>query len=146
MKCRSAISVGNTAVPSAPRAALSDAIASACSSVLRQQLVELLPAALVELERRARDDDLRVLEHAGVGRLGEIAHEVLDRLARELATQAGRQRPPLILVEVRARGGAIEVLEGAAPRLGAYEFDAVVVAQHSNVVADDPERSAELHG
>ena len=38
------------------------------------------------------------------------------------------------------------MLQRAATRLGAYELDAVVVAQHPYVVADDAERSAELHG
>ena len=88
LKCRIASSVGNTAVPSAPRAALSDAIVECLLERLREQLVELLPSALVELERRARDDDLRVLEHAGVGRLRRDRSRVLDRLARQLATQA----------------------------------------------------------
>ena len=76
----------------------------------------------------------------------EICDQLLDRLARQLAPQAGGQRAPLVLVEVRPSGGPVEVLQGAATRLRAYEFDAVVVAQHAYVVADDAEWSAKLHG
>jgi len=36
-------------------------------------------------------------------------------------------------------------VQRAAARFGAHELDAVVVAQHAHVVADDAERSAELH-
>src|SRR3954466_15496794 len=111
----------------------------------REQLVELLEGALVELERRARDDHLGILEMTGVGRRREVVDALADRLARELLAQAGGQRAPLVLVERRARGRLVEVLEGAATRLGAHELDAVVVAQHAYVVAHDPERGVELY-
>src|SRR4051812_11051651 len=70
----------------------------------REQLVELLERALVELERRAGDDDLRIFEMTRVGRGRKIVDRLLDRLAGELLAQSGGQRAPLALVEVRARG------------------------------------------
>src|SRR4051794_36976130 len=45
---------------------------------LGEQLVELLERLLVELQRRALEDDLGVLERAGRGRRGEIVHQLLD--------------------------------------------------------------------
>jgi hypothetical protein len=42
-----------------------------------------------------------------------------------------------LLAEVRPRGRAVEVLQGAAARLRTYEFDAVVVAQQSSASSDD---------
>ena len=90
--------------------------------------------------------DLRIVERAGVGGGGEVADQLPDRLPGELAAQLRRQRPPLGVVEVRARGGLVEVLERAAARLRAYELYTVVVAQHAHVVGDDAERSVELDG
>jgi len=113
---------------------------------LRQQLVELLERLLVELQRRARQHDLRIVERAGVGGGGEVADQLPDRLPGELAAQLRRQRPPLGVVEVRARRGLVEVLERAAARLRAHKFHAFVIAQHSHVVGDDAEGSSKLYG
>src|SRR4051794_25293892 len=113
---------------------------------LGQQLVELLERLLVELQRRARQHDLRIVERAGVGGRGEVADQLPDRLPGELAAQLRRQGPPLGVVEVRARGGLVEVLERAAARLRAYKLYTVVIAQHAHVVGDDAERSVELDG
>src|SRR6201999_3488456 len=77
----------------------------------REQLVQLLERALVELERRARDDDLRILEVTGVGGRPEVVDDLPDRLARKLLAQAGGQRAPLVLVEVRTRGRLVKVLQ-----------------------------------
>src|SRR3954451_24717266 len=72
---------------------------------LGHQLVELLEALLVELQRRAGEHHVWGLELAGARRRAQIADEFGDRLARELAAQTRRQRAPLALVEVRTRGG-----------------------------------------
>ena len=58
---------------------------------LGEQLVELLEAALVELERRARDDDLRVLEQAGVRRRRRGRRRAPGSSRRPAPPQARRQ-------------------------------------------------------
>ena len=63
-----------------------------------------------------------------------------ERLAAERRGQAR----PLLVVEPRLRGGAVVVLERAAALLGAYELDAVELAQDAHVVGNVPERIAEL--
>ncbi len=82
---------------------------------------------------------------AGVGRAGEVTDKVGEGLAGQLAAQARGQGAPLVLVERGPSYGPVEVLQCSAPRLGSHELDAVVVTQHPHVVADDPERSPELH-
>src|SRR6201999_595551 len=97
-------------------------------------------------ERRAVEDHLGVVQVTGIGRYAEVADELGERLAGQLAAQARRQRAPLVVVEVRPGDRPGEVLQRAAARFGAHELDTVVVAQHAHVVGDDPEWSSELHG
>src|SRR5262245_38564794 len=92
---------------------------------LGQEFVELLEGPLVELQRRALQHDVGVLERAGVRRRGEIVDQFLDRLAGQLAPQLRRQRAPLALLELGTGRGPVEMLQRAAARLRAYELDAV---------------------
>jgi len=61
---------------------------------------------------------------------------------------AGRERDlrPVLVTEEGALGGTLEMLDGAAARLGFDQFDAVEFEQCFDVVADVAERLPELLG
>ncbi len=52
----------------------------------------------------------------------------------------------MIVVELRSRGRPVVVLQCAAPRHRAHELDALILAQHANVIADDAQGFAQLVG
>ena len=131
---------------SEPRSALSAAIASACSCVLASSLLSFLKPRSSSSSGVRLSTTLGSSSRPASAAAARSSTSRLDRLARQLAAQARRQRAPLRVVEVRARGRPVEVLQRAADGLGAHELDAVVVAQHPYVVGDDAERGAELDG
>ena len=60
------------------------------------------------------------------------------------APGGARQPRPVVLAEPRARDGAVEVLQRAAPRLGADELDRAEVRQQPDVVAHAAQRQRKL--
>jgi thioredoxin reductase len=108
---------------------------------------EVLEALLVEDEGRAGQVRFgAVLDRSldqGAGGVG--ADRLEDHAADPLAGRGGDLRP-ILVAEEGALGGAIEVLDRAAARLGFDQFDAVVFEQCFDVVADVAERFAEFLG
>ena len=147
LKCRTPSSVGKTSVAfSVCRVALSAAIASACSRALVSSLLSFLKP------RSSSSSGVRERTTSGCSSVpASAAWARSDTRSVSVSPVSSPRRPdgkraPLVVVEVRPCRGRVEVLQGAAARLGAYELDAVVVAQHADVVGDDSEWSAELRG
>src|SRR5437868_6228317 len=72
-----------------------------------------------------------------------LADRLEDRAGDSLAGR-GRDFRPVGVAEEGAVGGAVEVLDRAAARLGFDEFDAVVFEERFDVVADVAEGLAEF--
>ena len=85
-----------------------------------------------------------MVEAAVVGGLGDIGEDLLQVLPEDPAPGRARQLGPVGLAEPDRGHRAIEVLERAAPWLGADELDRAEIVQQPDVVADPPEREAEL--
>ncbi len=129
-----------------PLSAASALISRARSSDVAQQPGDLVHARCVEPQRRAQDEAAGMVEAAVVGRRGHVGEDLLEVLAEDAAAGGARELRPVALAEPDGRDRPVEVLERAAARFGADEFDRAEVAQQADVVADAPERQAELAG
>src|SRR4051794_710167 len=84
---------------------------------LVQQVRDLVPARLVELELDPVDGGLGMVEARLAARLGGAREDLGERPPQRLAAERGREPRPLLVVEPRLRRGAVVVLERAAPLL-----------------------------
>ena len=109
-----------------------------------EQVHDVAPPLLVELERDAADDRLGMVEAARLARGARRLEQLRERAAQRLAPERRRQAGPLLVVEPGLRGGPVVVLERAAALLGAHELDAVELTQDAHVVGNVPQRVAEL--
>ena len=102
---------------------------------------------LVEQERGVGEVRvLAALDRALGHRLGRALADRLEDRAGDAFARRGRDLGPVGVAEEGAVGGAVEVLDRTAARLGFDEFDAVVLEQRFDVVADVAERLAEFLG
>ena len=109
-----------------------------------EQLHDVAPPLLVEFERDAVDDRLRVVEPTRLARVARGLEQLRERAAQRLAAERRREAGPLLVVEPGLRSGSVVVLERAAALLGAHELDTVELAQDAHVVGNVPERIAEV--
>jgi hypothetical protein len=110
---------------------------------LCQQLHDVGVALVVEVEQRATDVHLAVVEPVGLGgRLG-VAPDLLERLPHEPPPQRERQLGERHVVEQRPRRRPVEVLDRPAHLAARDQFDALGLPQDAHVVRDQIERFAQ---
>jgi hypothetical protein len=112
---------------------------------LHEQLVQLLPALLVDREDRSAEVPvIALVEDAGLDRLRGVVPDELENGVGDRAARVPRQPLPFAVREERAHDRPVVVLESAPARLRLHELDRAEVVQHPHVVADIRQRLVQL--